>query len=186
MAGVSSSWEDFVARNYPDLGSSAWDDAMAHQQAHSNFIMQAGMQNQLGAMSSGSTWTSSSTTYVPESNTAGRMWFDPQHEQYHVHIPLKGEPGVPQYIWKDGKMENIELYEDRIAKLVKEGIEEDRDERRKWTKEDWKVEVKLTLSEARHLEEACEKDPELKDILAKIEEEVDFTIVVSFRDDKSK
>ena len=93
---------------------------------------------------------------------------------------------MPQYIWKDGKMENIELYEDRIAKLVKEGIEEDRDERRKWTKEDWKVEVKLTLSEARHLEEACEKDPELKDILAKIEEEVDFTIVVSFRDDKSK
>lgn len=46
-----------------------------------------------------------------------------------------------------------------------------------------KVEVKLTLKEAKYLEDACEADGVLKAILAKIEEEVDFQIVVSFRKD---
>ena len=143
-------WEDFVQRNYTDL--------VAHQQAHSNFIMQAGMQNQ---------YTNTYTDYC--TSTGG-------YEQQQFSQPYIGEM-VPSYKYYDGKMHKQHLEGAQIWEMELKG---------RFTEENEKVEVKLTLSEARHLEEACEKDPELKDILAKIEEEVDFTIVVSFRDDKSK
>jgi hypothetical protein len=49
--------------------------------------------------------------------------------------------------------------------------------------EEGKMQVRLTLKEAQYLETLTEKEPMLKDILAKIEEGADFQIVVSFRGD---
>lgn len=48
--------------------------------------------------------------------------------------------------------------------------------------EEPKMQIKLTLKEAQHLEKLTAEDELLREILAKIEEGADFQIVVSFRD----